>query len=187
MYRMAAIDDERPSAKPLRIGDVVEVTPFRAKTLRGERRERWYAVHTAVRRERWVQKELERLGYVTMTLLYNYRVGEGTRIRNLLPRYILVRFDLDDDPWAEIEEIEGVVGLIVNGMVPRAIPPYIIGPLAMGCIAGVYDRREARKYKRGEARKPGTKNRQHRRRDRRKAERAARAAKQWLAKARNLG
>lgn len=180
MHSMAAIDETSPRAKPLRIGDVVETTQLRLAAVRGDRMQRWYAIHTGARCERRVQRWLEELGYPTIVLLY---LWDGWRPRNLIPRYVFARFDVHaeyGDRWHEILEIDGVSS-IVGGESPLAVPAGDLARAGMECLTGYHDRREIRKQRRT-PRKPGTKNTAHRRIERRKARRASRILKQWLVK-----
>lgn len=197
MFRMGAADEDiAPRAKLLKIGDVVEVTPRKALLARGEKGQRWYAVYTGSRCERRVQRDLERLLYPTMVLLY---MLDGARPRNLMPRYVFVSFDARD-PWAEIEEIDGVVEVVRKSELPIPVPTRELAELAMECLSGLHDRKGAhrpptqmeidalaalgklRKYKHKSSKKPGKWVRQIRQRDKRRARRLAHKLRARLAK-----
>lgn len=197
MFRMGLIEDETPPhTKLLKIGDVVEVAPRVAQSLRGEKGQRWYAVHTGSRCERKVQRDLERANYPTIVLLY---MLDGSRPRNLMPRYVFARFDARD-PWGEIEQIDGVVQVVRKSDLPIPIPAKELADLAMECLAGLHDRRGYRrpqpenplhalarlgkinKYRHKSSKKPGKWVLRKRTRDERKAKRKARVLMARLAK-----
>lgn len=164
-------------------------------SLRGGPSRRWYAVYCGVSAERRVQRWLERLGYPTIVLLYH----AGYRTRNMLPRYLFACFDIDYDPWREIEDIDGVMGFVQNREMPVPLPaPQVswLAEMAMECLLGlatgkpyvpVAIRKHVSKAEiedlagKNPSKKPGKVARKYRLREKRRAKRAAREMKAWLA------
>ena len=95
---------------------------------------KWYAIHTYAGYENRAKESLENLversklkDVVSQIVLPTEEVAEikdGKKkiaTRKIMPGYILVQMELNDDTWALVKETSGVAGFVGSGRTPAAL------------------------------------------------------------------
>lgn len=96
-------------------------------------RERWYAVRCHVHQEQRADAQLSNQGYQSYLPLIAKSVRHARKILNvkapLFPGYLFVSLDITQQQWRPINSTYGVMGLIMGGESPRAVPHGVVEAL----------------------------------------------------------
>lgn len=91
----------------------------------GERRQRWFVVHTQPHRETRALTHLTHQGFRSFLPRYTKTIRHARQFRTvsapLFPRYLFVELDLDRDRWRSVNGTFGVSHLIMEGDRPQSI------------------------------------------------------------------
>lgn len=91
---------------------------------------RWYVAYTQANGEGRAALNLQRQGFEAYLPCYSKERRHARRIerisRPLFPRYIFVRFDIDNDQWRSVNGTFGISHLVSHGNMPLPIPEEII-------------------------------------------------------------
>lgn len=108
---------------------------------------RWYAVNTQPKREPLAEQNLVRQDFETFSpkiskVVRHARRAIATKVA-LFPGYMFVRLDLSRDRWRSVNGTFGVVGLVMEGDLPKAVPNGIVeGFVAATNAMGLFETRE---------------------------------------------
>ncbi len=103
---------------------------------------RWYAVHTRPHHETRAAANLKSQGFGVFLPLHRKTVRHARQFRTvaapLFPRYLFVRLAVGHDRWRCVNSTHGVSHLIMEGEVPKPVPPGVIDEMqAMADAAGL--------------------------------------------------
>ena len=103
----------------------------------------WFVVYVMSRKEIEIKREIAALGFdVFYPVMSRVKIRRGRRIiinDPLLPGYLFAHFDREKDDWGKIEDINGVLGILKNGLLPCRIPDLAITRLRQAEAAGLFD------------------------------------------------
>lgn len=92
---------------------------------RGTAGARWYVARTEPGRERFAEKRVKAAGFETFFPEWVERVAQGRftmlRERPMFPGYLFAQFDAARDPWGEIVDAPGIIGVLCQGRLPVAV------------------------------------------------------------------
>jgi transcriptional antiterminator RfaH len=94
---------------------------------------RWYVVNTLAHQERRAEANLRRQGFETWLPEFRRRRRHARRIDMILaplfPAYLFVRLDVETERWRSINGTFGVVRLLCDADMPKAVPEALIDDL----------------------------------------------------------
>lgn len=94
---------------------------------------RWFVVNTLPHQERRAEANLRRQGFETWLPEFRRRRRHARRIDMILaplfPAYLFVCLDVETERWRSINGTFGVVRLLCDGEVPKAVPAALIDDL----------------------------------------------------------
>jgi transcriptional antiterminator RfaH len=97
----------------------------------------WYVVHTQPNAEAKAVRHLKTQDFDCFLprVVETKRSGRQSRtaFAPLFPRYLFVRFDLDQKRWRAINGTRGVISVLTNGCLPAAVPVGIVEALLEKC------------------------------------------------------
>lgn len=95
--------------------------------------ERWYAVHIRANAENLAAANLRRQGFSVFLPVMERTIRHARQFRRvrspLFPGYGFVRMNTGRERWRSINGTRGVVGLVLNGSEPCAVPPGVVETL----------------------------------------------------------
>lgn len=87
---------------------------------------RWYVVHTRPSQETRAKTQLSRQGFTTFLPTFTRTIRHSRQFRTsdspLFPRYLFIRFDVNQDRWRSVNSTLGVSCLITAGEKPLPVP-----------------------------------------------------------------
>src|SRR5437868_2343189 len=104
---------------------------------------RWYVVYTNIKCEFRAEQGLKAKGYDVFLPRAKRWIRHARRKKErlvpLLPRYLFVGFDINQMPWYEIRNTDGVEGVLSINSIPVAVPAAAIDDLRALETIGVFD------------------------------------------------
>lgn len=101
---------------------------------------RWYVVHTHPHQEARALAHLQRQGYEVYLPRYLRTRRHARRVERvaaaLFPRYLFVIMDIAETRWRSVNATTGVLGLVMIGDVPAAIPDRVVEEIRQRETAG---------------------------------------------------
>ncbi len=89
-------------------------------------------------------KEIRKLGFDVFSPTQGVvKITRGRKVltnKPIFPGYLFVRFDREREDWGQINDINGVIGILDNMQIPCAIPDLVIERLRNWVDAGVFER-----------------------------------------------
>jgi transcriptional antiterminator RfaH len=103
----------------------------------------WFVVAVWGNSEKTAAKDIEDMGfgifYPTET---RQKLRRGRKVMStdpVFPGYLFVHFDRERDEWGAINDVDGVVGILKNGVFPSRIPDLVIDRLMNMVAAGAFE------------------------------------------------
>lgn len=103
----------------------------------------WFVVCVMGRNEHEIAREVDGFGFGAFyPVMSRSKVKRGRRViinDPLFPGYLFAHFDREKDDWGKIEDINGVISILRNGLLPSRVPDNAIEHLRNAEAAGVFD------------------------------------------------
>ena len=97
----------------------------------------WYAVRTQAAAESKADANLRHQGFETFLPRFRKLRSHARKVESVLapvfPRYLFVKFDKNAQAWRCINGTFGVVSLVSFGLLPSAVPSYVIDAIRGNC------------------------------------------------------
>lgn len=120
---------------------------------------KWYAVHTYSNYEQRVKAALEKatvsqgledkVDEILVPTVDQKKSGGKTQIRRVMPGYILVHIELDEETWHLIVDTDYVTGFVGDKTNPMPIPDHEVAKLKQQVEDGVISKKQVQTFEQG--------------------------------------